>query len=730
MNFELKSRKLIRLIVVLVTGLLTPLFIFWGVSGSVWTQPDFQALDLFYRLAVKSGHGPKLSPRIVYVTITDETYAYFGKNILDRADMARVNSVLNELGVEAVAYDIIFARPSNIDSDRKFAESINELGSIYLPMAFAYSKKEKSFKWGEGIAYERFRSDCLRRPVEKGAAMPFYATRALMQSDSFAEAAFNFGHISAFNDSDGVSRHVIMLLKVGDRYFPTLSLAIFLDYARVPFNKMIVDWGKKIVIPAIKGGILEKDVVIPIDDRGRAFIPFAQKWDKGFKKMGAHGLLQYFEDKDLRGNLSEFFEGNFVFIGDISVGTSDLGQTSLEPDVPLIITHTSMLNGMLTNTFYHKWSFRQIAGLVLLIGILLGVSALPRSSWILYGTGGFILAGTIGLTWLQFVHFSLFPVVTVVVSFLFIFFGLIAGMEVAVSRERAFIKNAFSRYVPEGVVNQLLANPELLHLGGDERVITVLFSDIENFTSISEKMAPPDLAGLLNEYLTEMTDLVLDHGGIIDKYEGDAIMAEYGAPLPMPDHADKAVRTGLKMQGRLKELREKWGEKGLPEMRCRIGINTGPMIIGNMGSDRVFDYTVIGDAVNLASRLEGANKRYNTYLMISEFTHKYLTPGMFSTRVLDVIKVKGKKKAVKVFEVCGETSEDMDPNLESFHKTYHTAFEAYLARDFVFAREKFTEALSLQPDDPTSKQMLARIDALNPDELPADWDGSVALTSK
>jgi len=341
-----------------------------------------------------------------------------------------------------------------------------------------------------------------------------------------------------------------------------------------------------------------------------------------------------------------------------------------------------------------------------------------------------ILAGIIGLTWFQFIQFRLFPIVTAGGSFLFIFFTLVIGIEVAVSKERAFIKSAFSRYVPEKVVNHLIESPELLKLGGQERVITVLFSDLANFTNISENMAPPDLVNLLNEYLTEMTNIVLEEGGIIDKYQGDAIMAEFGAPVPCPNHADMAVRTGLRMQRRLKELRKEWREKGLPALRCRVGINTGPMIIGNMGSNRVFDYTVIGDAVNLASRLEGANKLYNTFLMISESTYEQLTTGMFKTRILDVIKVKGKREAVKVFEVYGETSETIDPDHELYYQTYHKAFEAYLSRNFSFAREKFSEALTILSEDPASKEMIARINAINWEELPADWDGSIALTSK
>jgi len=732
MSLELKSRKLLKLIVLLTVSSLLTILIFLGARSSIWTDWDYKVLDMVYRQAIKYGYGPQMSPKIVYVTITDDSYNYFGKNILDRADMAKVNNALSKLGVQSVVYDIVFVRPSQPYSDQKFKSSTKQLGSVYLPIGLAYSGSKQPFKWEHGRAYERFRSDFLGRPVEKGLPNPFYATKALMQSDAFSEVAFNSGHISAYCDPDGVYRHIIMLLKVDNLYFPTLTLSMFLDYTGVSFDEIVVHWGDKIVIPTTKNSSLDSEIIIPIDDRGRAFIPFAQVqvWDKDFKKMEAHALLKYFESEDLRGNLIDFFEGKFVFIGDVSVGTSDLGQTPIEKDVPLIIMHTSLLNGLLTNTFYRKVPFWHGIAFICILGVLFGISALPKSSWPLYGTGAIILAGLLGLTWLQFIRFHLFPIVTVGASFLFVFFTLVIGIEIAVSKERAFIKNAFSRYVPEKVVDQMIKNPELLKLGGEERVITVLFSDLANFTTISENMTPPDLVHLLNEYLTEMTNIVLEEGGIVDKYQGDAIMVEFGVPIPAPNHADMAVRTGLRMQRRLKELRKEWSQKGLPELRCRVGINTGPMIIGNMGSNRVFDYTAIGDAVNLASRLEGANKRYNTFLMISESTYEQLTPGMFKTRVLDVIKVKGKDKEVKVFEVYGEASEAVDPDHELYYQTYHNAFEAYLARDFSSAREKFADALSIRFEDSASKEMIARIDAINDEELPADWDGSVALTTK
>lgn len=234
---------------------------------------------------------------------------------------------------------------------------------------------------------------------------------------------------------------------------------------------------------------------------------------------------------------------------------------------------------------------------------------------------------------------------------------------------------------------------------------------------------------LLNTYLTEMTAIILEHGGTIDKYIGDAIMAEFGVPLALPDHADRAVAAAVHMQRRLIELRPAWSAQGLPELHCRIGVNTGEVVVGNMGSDLVFDYTVIGDEVNLASRLESANKQYHTFLMISEATYQALTPGRFRTRLLDVIRVKGKTKPVKVFEVYGETAEPPISD-EEYYRTYQAGVEAYLVRNFAGALEHMHHALELRPHDLAVESLLSRVSILQPEDLPDDWDGAVTLTSK
>jgi adenylate cyclase len=471
-------------------------------------------------------------------------------------------------------------------------------------------------------------------------------------------------------------------------------------------------------------------VVIPIDARGQVWVPYPQAWGSDFANLPLHRLLQYLDDVDMRGNVQEFFENTFVFIADISTGIADDGQTPLDRGVPLVTMHTALMNALLTRSFYRQWSFWEAVSLAGALALLVGGAALFQASRVLYVTGGLIVLGLVALTWVQCLHFTLLPIVTVGSGFAYVFFGLIVGLQVVLARDQAFIRGAFAKYVSEKVVDELLRHPDLLQLGGEERVLSVMFTDIADFTTLAEQMAPPELVRLLNAYLTEMTTIVLQEGGIIDKYVGDTIMAEFGAPLPIAQHADLAVRTALRMQRRLEELRPQWLLHGWPEVHCRVGINTGPMVVGNIGSEQVFNYTVIGDAVNLASRLEGANKYYETMVLISEFTYNALSSGLFRTRLLDVIRVKGKAQAVKVYEVYGAMGDPIAPATLQYYQAYNAGFEAYLARRFDLARAQFAAARAMRPTDAAAGEMLERLDDLDAEKLLDEWDGAKTFETK
>ncbi|MGA2622944.1 MAG: CHASE2 domain-containing protein [Bacteroidota bacterium] len=296
-------------------------------------------------------------------------------------------------------------------------------------------------------------------------------------------------------------------------------------------------------------------------------------------------------------------------------------------------------------------------------------------------------------------------------------------------KQKAQIKGMFSRYVSPTVVNELVENPDKLRLGGERRELTVMFSDIEGFTSISESMKPENLVLLLNEYLTIMSAIILKHAGTLDKYEGDAIMAFWGAPIPQEDHALRACRACVEMLQSLKDLRERWKNEGKPSINIRIGLNTGDMIVGNMGGVERFEYTVIGDSVNLGSRLESANKQYHTRLMMSEQTHKRVADHVVA-RELDMIVVMGKTEPIKVYELIGMIEGKGPPEQYEFLEVYARGLALYRKRDWTGAIEQFEKVVKMKLDDYPSQIYIERSRLYQAVPPPDDWNGVFILRSK
>jgi len=259
--------------------------------------------------------------------------------------------------------------------------------------------------------------------------------------------------------------------------------------------------------------------------------------------------------------------------------------------------------------------------------------------------------------------------------------------------------------------------------------MTVLFSDIRGFTPISEQMDPAALTSFLNEYLTEMTNIVFAHEGVLDKYMGDAIMAFWGAPTDQPNHTELACRAACQMVARLRELQPAWSEQGLPPLNMGIGINTGPMTVGNVGSTMRFDYTVIGDAVNLASRLEGVNKEYGTNIIISNAVLERVR-GTFLVRYLDLIAVQGKQEPTAIYELIAPLDSQQDLPSALFLDTWDRAISLYKRRQFDAARAAFHQVLELRPGDPPSLVYLERCAAMAEEPPGAEWDGVFLMTHK
>jgi adenylate cyclase len=288
-------------------------------------------------------------------------------------------------------------------------------------------------------------------------------------------------------------------------------------------------------------------------------------------------------------------------------------------------------------------------------------------------------------------------------------------------RRKLFIKHVFKHYLSPAVIEQILDNPSQLQLGGERRELTIFFSDLQGFSSFSERLDPPALTSLLNDYLSDMTDIILEEGGTLDKYEGDAIIAFWSAPVAQPDHAVRACRAALRCRRRLDERREEFLQKWGVLLRARIGINTGEVVVGNMGSRKRFDYTVLGDAANLASRLEGANKAFDTLIMVSETTWSQAAEH-FVGREIGQLRVVGRKTPVRVFEILGLAEEADCPRPDAFHQGLALCYCG-----------RYVEALAIFEDcedDPVAKVYKDRCRTLLQSPEAAEWDGVWNLTEK
>jgi adenylate cyclase len=331
--------------------------------------------------------------------------------------------------------------------------------------------------------------------------------------------------------------------------------------------------------------------------------------------------------------------------------------------------------------------------------------------------------------WLFVKENYLVQMTSALLAVFFSYVGSIIYYYVVERRQKVMIKGMFSQYVNPTVVDELIAHPEKLRLGGERKELTVFFSDIENFTKMSEQMRPEDLVTILNEYLSEMTKIVLENNGTLDKYEGDAIVAFWGAPIPQSDHAYRACRAAVQMQRRLDGLRSRWLKEGKPDLRVRIGINTGEVVVGNMGGADRFDYTIIGDSVNLGARLESANKQYKTKLMISASTYQYVSEKIIS-RELDLLVVMGKTEPIRVYELVGLTGESLSQEKLQIVEHYSAALVHYRRREWDEAIKGFESVLQISPDDFPSQLYIERSYLYKKTPPPENWNGVFILQTK
>jgi adenylate cyclase len=362
-------------------------------------------------------------------------------------------------------------------------------------------------------------------------------------------------------------------------------------------------------------------------------------------------------------------------------------------------------------------------------GLLARLLPRVRFAWKL-GAVALLVMAWLGVDQLLFTHgvqvATVLPLLSLVTSaFAVIFLGYFS-----VDAEKARLRSTFQHYLDASVMEQVLDHPEKLKLGGERKELTVLFSDIRGFTTLSERMTPEQLVGFINEYLTPMTDIVFVNGGTLDKSIGDAIMAFWGAPVEQPDHARRACRAALGFVEKLDELRVRWRKAGLPDVDIGVGINSGPMNVGHMGTARRFNYTVMGDAVNLASRLEGLNKVYDTRVLISADTYAQVR-GLVTSRRLGVVRVMGKQAVTDIYELRAMGA-PTGPDAQAV-EAFEAGVASFISGDFGAAEAHFRQVLTLWPEDSPSMRYLEELEELNVLRLNRpgpEWDGVFTATTK
>jgi adenylate cyclase len=430
--------------------------------------------------------------------------------------------------------------------------------------------------------------------------------------------------------------------------------------------------------------------------------------------------------------LRSAFEDKLVFVGVSALGTEDYRSSTIEHDIPGVYVHANAAASLLAD----RW-IRSSGGPVLLYSgvafvllILLGLLGLRMHSpaWIFVAPLGasfvwlFVAALALRGGWFMPVG----PLLIGIAGWLVVKGGYQLWRLQIEKRRAKEIRNAFQHYLSPAVVEALVENPSLLALGGERREITAFFSDVAGFTTISESMEPGDLVQLLNECLGAMTDIIIEEGGTVDKYIGDAIVAMFGAPLEQPDHAIRACVAALRCQEKLAELQPSWLERGMPEVVVRIGLNTGPALVGNMGSAARFDYTMLGDTVNLAARLESANKTFRSLLLIGSTTHAAAGHGILC-READKLVVKGKTTGIPVFQpvaIAGEATAEHRQQVE----TYEAALALYRAQKWEEASAAF--GVLADAGDGTAAVLMERIPEMREADLSPDWDGTYTMKTK
>lgn len=619
-------------------------------------------------------------------------------------------------GAKAVVFDVLFTEPSTYGAadDRSFGEAIKN-GPPFVGSVFLSDSAGADRQWPASLPEPKFRVDGLIPWLKETGVGGGHSPQGVFPVPEVAVNSAVLADTHLNPDPDNVYRRVRLFGVFDGRVLPSQALGAFLAAAPPDTPLRIA-----------RGALTVGEQRIPIDNRGNALLNFrgVSGTHKGYSAAAviqSELRIRNGEEPIIPG--SNLFRDRYVFFGFSAPGLFDLRPTPVSGVYPGVEIYATALDNILSNDFMRPAPNAFLLALTLLLTVLAGVGSARAS-----GIVGSLLVYGISL---------LLPALLAAAAYRAGFWLPLVVQEVGVAvtlssagviyyttegRQKLFIKNAFKQYLSPAVIEELIRHPERLKLGGERRLLSIFFSDLEGFTGISEGLEPETLTTLLNDYLSAMTDIIHEEGGTVDKYEGDAIIAFWNAPLPQPDHAERCVRAALRCQEKLAGMRPALRERVGKDLLMRVGINSGPAVVGNLGSHTRFDYTMLGDAVNLASRLEGINKQFGTYTIISQATLDLLA-GSVPVRELSRVSVVGRREPVTIYEpmIPAEYNSRADDlrifagGLEEFYRGRFDRVETIFA--------------GLAERDPAARAYAAKCRSLI-EQPPESWNGVWVVTTK
>jgi adenylate cyclase len=617
-----------------------------------------KAIDSFFLFRTKYLQ-PSYDQTIAHVDLNNTTIRDLNTYYLDRSHDARVIRNLSAMNVAAQLYDVIYAARKIDTIDRELIKATEEAGNVYLGMTF--NELKKGMKTRQFTSVNKKDIQYLEKTkwdisIEGSPDLLYTGFNPLITFYSLSDVSRGLGFINIQPDRDGVFRRVPLLVRFRASFYPSFSFRAICDYLDVAPENIIVKPGRSIRLKNAKRPHAETrdDIVIPIDRYGRMIINYIGPWEY-MKHFNYSDIFFASDDPDELEIFEKELSGKIVVISDVSSRSTDVGPVPTDTQFPLGGLHANAIHTILTESFLKELSIAKMLVIEIFLSLIILLISIRLSS-LTFSLGAFFVLGCYFLAAaISFLYFGLiFNVFRPILMILFALIAIVIYRYFDEEKEKAVLRKTFEAYFPPTIVTKILENPKRIHSGGQKKELTIMFSDIVDFTKYASGVSPDHVQKRLSEYFESMTEIVFNHHGTVDKFIGDGLMVFFGDPEPLPDHALQCVRAAIDMQKKVREMKTAWENQGDIPIEIRIGINTGTVVVGNMGSSRRMSYTVLGSAVNLAQRLE-SNAPVNG-ILVSQRTHD-LVKDQIRTGPPREIKVKGFDSCICVYDVLAEETQ-------------------------------------------------------------------------